>query len=58
MIDRNGDTDITGNTTLDNATIDYVKIDGPYIGHIDETDLVTFSNGFIHRRWRGIRYNA
>ncbi|MAJ91494.1 MAG: hypothetical protein CMF40_04825, partial [Legionellales bacterium] len=44
-IDINGDTEITGNTTLDNATIDYVKIDGPYIGHIDDTDLVTLSNG-------------
>ena len=44
----NGTTiDINGNTELENATIDYVKIDGTYIGHADDTDLMTLANGTL-----------
>jgi hypothetical protein len=47
LIDINGNTQISGNTSLDNATIDYVKIDGTYIGHVDDTDLITLADGAI-----------
>ena len=44
-IDINGDTEISGNTLLESVTIDYVTIDGTYVGHTDDTDLITLSNG-------------
>ena len=47
-IEINGTTiDINGNTTLDNATIDFVKVDGTYVGHVDDTDLMNLANGTL-----------
>ena len=39
--------DINGDATLDNATVDFVKIDGTYVGHVDDTDLVNLANGTL-----------
>ena len=47
-VEINGGTvDINGTTSLENATIDFVKIDGTYIGHTDDTDLINLSNGTV-----------
>ena len=42
-----GAIDINGTTSLENATIDFVKIDGTYIGHTDDTDLMNLSSGTV-----------
>ena len=42
-----GAIDINGTTSLENATIDFVKIDGTYIGHADDTDLMNLSSGTV-----------
>ena len=47
-VEINGGTiDINGTTSLENATIDFVKIDGTYIGHTDDTDLMNLSSGTV-----------
>ena len=31
----------------DNATIDFVKVDGTYVGHVDDTDPMNLANGTL-----------
>ena len=39
--------DVNGNVELENATVDYISIDGTYIGHADDADLMTLANGTL-----------
>ena len=47
-VEINGTTiDLNGDAMLDNATVDFVRIDGTYVGHVDDTDLMNLANGTL-----------